>query len=107
MPFRIEFSPAADRDLQRLRVFDQRRIGETIQVQLTEQPDVETWNRKCLGDHVTADFVYVPPLWELRIGEFRAFYEIDTGEAVVYIHAVRRKLPDKTTAEVLNETDDG
>jgi len=65
--------------------------------------DGESRNRKCLGDGVTADFEYVPPLWELRVGEFRAFYEIDASDALVYVHAVRRKPPGLMTAEVLNE----
>jgi mRNA-degrading endonuclease RelE of RelBE toxin-antitoxin system len=106
MSFRVEFSPASEDDLQRMRVFEQRRIAQAVQVQLTEDPDVETRNRKCLGDHLTADFVYVPPLWELRVGEFRVFYEIDAADDVVYIHAVRHKPPGKTTAEVLNASND-
>ncbi len=63
-----------------------------------------TRNRKCLGND-PADFDYAPPLWELRLGEFRVFYEVDDSDNAVYIHAVRRKPPHATTAEVLDEAD--
>jgi mRNA-degrading endonuclease RelE of RelBE toxin-antitoxin system len=103
VPWRVELSEDADTDLARLRTFDHRRILGAIRQQLTAEPNVETRNRKCLGDNETADFEYVPPLWELRVGEFRVFYELEPGERRVYIHAVRGKPPGSTTSEVLNE----
>jgi mRNA-degrading endonuclease RelE of RelBE toxin-antitoxin system len=106
MAFKIEFSDASDSDLQRIRVFDQRRIVEAIQAHLTQRPNIETRNIKCLGWHITADFEFVPPLWELRVGEYRTFYEVDKPANTVFIHVVRRKPPDKNTSEVLNETPD-
>ena len=54
---------------------------------------------------MTADFEYVPPLWELRIGDLRVFYAGGEEKLAVVVHAVRRKPPHKTTAEVLNEAD--
>jgi hypothetical protein len=106
MAFVIEFSDASDRDMQRLRVFDQRRVAEAIGTQLTQRPNVETRNIKCLGWHMTADFDFIPPLWELRVGNLRVFYEVDEAENIVYVHVVRYKPPGATTAEVLHETDD-
>lgn len=67
-------------------------------------PQLETADVKCLGFEA-ANFSYVPPLWELRIGAFRVFYEVDDVESVVYIHTVRHKLSHKTTSKVLDETD--
>lgn len=42
-----------------------------------------------------------PPIWELRVGEFRVFYDVDEIERIVYIRAVRHKPPHKTTEEIL------
>lgn len=103
MAFTIELSDDAERELEALRTFDHRTVLTAIETQLKDQPNVETRNRKNLGDGMTADFEYVPPLWELRVGEYRAFYEINEVNHLVIVHAVRKKPPDKTTAEVLNE----
>ncbi len=105
MAYRVKFSPDSDEDLGTLRAYDQRRIISKVRSQLTIRPNTESRNQKCLGDHLSADFEYVPPLWELRIGEFRVFYELDEGEELVYVLAVRRKPTNRTTAEVLNEKD--
>ena len=103
MAWTIDFLPDADAELRELRLFDQKRIVDGILEQLSQQPDQETRNRKCLGDRLTANFDFVPPLWELRIGEYRVFYGIETPTRIVVIHAVRMKPPTKTTSEVLNE----
>ena|SRR5579884_2602639 len=103
MPFTIRLSTTFDREVERLRVFDQRRITDAIRVQLTESPDVETKNRKQLSSKVRADFKFRPPLWELRVGDYRVLYEVERPAATVLIHAVRRKPADKTTEEILNE----
>jgi len=87
-----------------MRAFVQRRVLGAMERELMFEPNVETRHKKCLGFE-PANFSYVPPLWELRAGEFRAFYEVDDDLSVVYIHAVRHKPPHKTTAEVLNEAD--
>ena len=103
MGWRVELSEEVDADLAKLRVFDHRRILDEIARQLVNEPDRETRTRKCLGECLTADFEYVPPLWQLEVGEFRVFYELEAAEYIVYVHTVRRKSPDQTTAEVLNE----
>ena len=42
-----------------------------------------------------------PPIWELRVGEHRIFYDVNVEERTVYVRAVRRKAPHKTTKEIL------
>jgi len=64
--FQTEFSPEAREDLVQLRKFDQKRILEEIEIQLSHQPDQETRNRKRLRPNQLAE-------WELRIGSFRVF----------------------------------
>jgi len=100
--FGIEFSPSSRRELGDLRIFDHRKVLEAIERKLTYDPNVQTKDKKILGWE-PANFGYVPPLWELRAREFRAFYDVDEAEGIVCIRAVRRKPPHKTTSEVLNE----
>ena len=38
-----------------------------------------------------------PPIWQLRIGDHRVFYDVDEGERRVFVRAVRRKPPHRTT----------
>jgi len=42
-----------------------------------------------------------PPVWQLRVGEYRVFYDVDREEMAVYVRAVRLKPPHKTTEEIL------
>lgn len=105
MAFEVELTLGAQEELDGLRAFDHRRVLEAISLHLRDQPNIATRLRKNLGDGMTADFEYVPPLWELKVGEYRVFYEVDEAQKVVVVHAVRLKPPSKTTAEVLNERD--
>jgi mRNA-degrading endonuclease RelE of RelBE toxin-antitoxin system len=45
---------------------------------------VETRNRKLLRENPLAD-------WELRVGRFRVFYEVDAGNRLVRVVAVGAK----------------
>ena len=102
--FQIEFSSAAERDLEAMRAFDQRRVVDAITRKLPIRPNFETKDIKRL-EQEKANFAYVPPLWELKVGQWRVFYEVDVAALKVYIHAIREKPGHMTTAEVLNEAD--
>ena len=43
---------------------------------------------------------HVPPIWQLRIGDHRAFYDVDEVTRVVFVRAVGRKPPHATTEEI-------
>lgn len=47
-----------------------------------------TRNRKLL-EPLVPDFEAVPPIWELRVGDYRIFYDVCEEEKIVYIRAVR------------------
>lgn len=87
-------------DLVKLRAFDRRRILDAIEGELRREPTVETRQRKVLVGLVTP-FESVPPIWELRVGEHRVFYDVGEGDKRVYVRAVRHKPPHKTTEEIL------
>ena len=98
--FAIEFSEGVKKDLARLRVYDCRILLEAIETQLTHAPHVETRNRKFLRNLIPP-FEAIPPIWQLHVGTFRVFYDVNEEERRVCVRAVRRKPPHLTTEEVL------
>jgi mRNA-degrading endonuclease RelE of RelBE toxin-antitoxin system len=79
--FDIVFTPEAIEDLRSLRKFDQRQLIAAIETQLQHQPDQPTRNRKRLRANSLAE-------WELRVNQFRIFYDIDVSSQSVKIEAV-------------------
>jgi mRNA-degrading endonuclease RelE of RelBE toxin-antitoxin system len=106
MAFSIEMTRSAIGELRALRAFDQRRIRDAIRQQLENQPVVPTRNRKSLGEP-SADFDYVPPLWEVRVEDYRVFYDVNEAEQTVFVRAIRRKSADQTSEDVLHERGNG
>ena len=83
-PFQIELTESAQDDLQQYTAAERKTIVTGLRVQLMDQPDVETANRKRLRENPVAT-------WELRIGRFRAFYEIDENNVRVTVVAIGHK----------------
>jgi mRNA-degrading endonuclease RelE of RelBE toxin-antitoxin system len=98
--YRVRFARSVEKDLLDIRALDRSRILKLIQRQLFFEPCVETRNRKILPNLIPP-FEADPPVWELRIGEYRVFYDVDEPEGAVYVRAVRKKPPHKTTEEIL------
>ena len=44
---------------------------------------------------------HVEPVWELRVGEYRVFYDVDEAESMAIIRAIRRKPAHMTTEDIL------
>jgi len=61
---------------------------------------MRTKNRKLL-DNLVSPWQTVAPIWELRIGEYRVFYDFSAAESIVYVRAVRRKPPGTKTEDIL------
>ena len=98
--YEIAFETNAVAELAALRAFDGRKILAAIEEQLSNEPTVPTRNRKTL-EGVEPSFHAVPPVWELRVGDFRVFYDVEEGEKKVVVRAVREKPPHKTTEEIV------
>lgn len=96
MSFHIQLTSSAARELKAIRVYDRRIIVDEMETQLCQQPIIATRNRKPLSG-VSPSFEYVPPLWELRVGDYRAYYDVDLDAEKVYVRAIRRKTSDQTT----------
>lgn len=98
--YEIEFSRGALDDLRRLRAHDRSRILDSIEDQLSTDPNRQTRKRKVLED-LLPPFESVPPVWQLKVGDFRVLYDIDPENSTVYVRAIRRKPPHRTTEEIL------
>lgn len=85
MKYSIIFTPRARDNFKIMRKSDQQKIVDGIETQLRHQPDRVTRNRKKLEENPLAP-------WELRLGDFRVFYDIHEENQVVLIVAVGKKV---------------
>ena len=84
MAFAIELSPHARVHVRQLRKREQWIIVDAITLHLAHQPDLPTQHRKKLQDNPLAP-------WELRVGDFRVFYDVSPESGTVIVVAVGRK----------------
>ena len=82
--YQPELTPEAVDDLRLLRKFDQQKLLDAIQAQLQDQPAQETRNRKRLRPNQLAE-------WELRVEDYRVFYDVDNANELVKIVAIGQK----------------
>jgi mRNA interferase RelE/StbE len=75
MTFSIRLTRSAEEDLAFYPINQQRIIVDSIRIHLTHDADKETRRRKRLTEHPLA-------AWELRVGDFRVFYEIEDAVGV-------------------------
>jgi mRNA-degrading endonuclease RelE of RelBE toxin-antitoxin system len=86
--FQIGFVEDARKDLTWLTAYERKMIIDEIKRQLSDQPTVETRNRKMLRDNPLAR-------WELRVGKYRVFYEVAEGVSTVLVGAIGVKEHDR------------
>ena len=98
--YEITYSEGVVDDLGRLRAGQRAEILDRVEVQLRYEPARQTRNRKILVGLVPP-WDHVDPVWELRTGEYRVFYDVDEVESAVIIRAIRHKPPRKRTGEIL------
>lgn len=82
--YQIEVTEEAKGDLFYYTVFERKIIVSRIREQLTHQPHVETKNCKPLRDKPLAS-------WELRVGKYRVFYEVNETANTVSVVSVGHK----------------
>lgn len=98
--YRIEYAEGVADDLVSLRAYDRKHILDRLEKQLKDEPTKKTRNRKPLPGLIPP-WEYLEPVWELRIGAYRIFYDVDEGDLLVIIRAIRYKPPHKATEEIL------
>jgi len=80
----LDMTEDASEDLSYYRAFERKTITDEMAVHLVNEPDVETNSRRRLRDNPIAR-------WELKVGKFRVFYEIDADEQIVTVISVGHK----------------
>lgn len=98
--FEIQFAEGVEADLRSIRIYYRNQILDAIEEQLANEPATKTRNRKLL-ENLIPPWQTVAPIWELRVGEYRVFYDVSPTESVVYVRAVRRKPRGIKTEDIL------
>jgi mRNA-degrading endonuclease RelE of RelBE toxin-antitoxin system len=80
LAYRIEYSPDAEEHLHALAAHQRSTVLDSVERQLTLEPEVETRNRKPMRPNPVAP-------WELRIGALRVYYDVE--EEPVKLAAIR------------------
>lgn len=81
MRYQIEITEEAKIDLSFFNAYERKTILKGIKEQLSYEPQRETKNRKLLRENPIASY-------ELRIGKYRVFYEVDRDIVIVGVVAV-------------------
>ena len=82
--FDIEYVRSTRGDLSTFDVFVRRQILDSIELHLRHQPTVETSRVKRMRPNPVG-------LWELRIGDYRAIYNVDEDLRLVTIKVIGEK----------------
>jgi mRNA-degrading endonuclease RelE of RelBE toxin-antitoxin system len=82
--FETRFVDSALEDLKFLKKLEQRYVVSMIEQHLSSEPATPTRRRKPLRPNVLAT-------WELRLGAFRVFYEVDPQGMIVWVTAIGKK----------------
>ena len=85
MVYSIEFSEDAERHWSLLTARDRGIVLDAIGRQLLHEPAVPTRHRKLLRQNPLAS-------WQLRVGEFRVFYNVEDDRTTVVIVAIGVKV---------------
>jgi mRNA-degrading endonuclease RelE of RelBE toxin-antitoxin system len=98
--FGAEYTESVLEDLGDLRASDRRRVLDKIEEQLLHNPTQPTRHKKIL-EGLKPPWEHEEPVWELRIGTYRVFYDVNEEEQRVIVRAVREKPPHQTTEGIL------
>jgi mRNA-degrading endonuclease RelE of RelBE toxin-antitoxin system len=98
--FILEYTEGVLEDLKGLRARDRKRVLGKIDEQLIHAPTEETRNKKIVVG-LKPPWDHEEPVWELRVGKLRVFYDVNEADQRVVIRAVREKPPHQTTEEIL------
>lgn len=90
----VEYQPDAVAELHELRAFDRVRVLDAVAKNLTAAPAAVRGKKKLV------DLGGGNSIRQLRVGDYRVFYDVDEEERLVIVRHVRRK-GHKTTGEIL------
>ena len=84
----------------RCPVYLRRRLVQAMKRELTQRPTLDAKPRKRLEPDPDAGIARTGPVWQLRVGDHRVFYEVDEKVGVVMVQRILRK-GRRTTKDVL------
>jgi mRNA-degrading endonuclease RelE of RelBE toxin-antitoxin system len=82
MPYTIEYTESAVDDIDYFKKYERVIIMQGIEAQVTHEPTQETRNRKRLEENT------LDAQWEIRIGKYRVFYNVEDTDTLVIIVTV-------------------
>jgi mRNA-degrading endonuclease RelE of RelBE toxin-antitoxin system len=89
MAYEVIFSPEAQDHLRKLPARVRTLVYHQTLLHLSHEPSRTTRRRKLMAPNHFAE-------WELRLGDFRVYYNVDTGaDPHEYLVAVARKVRDR------------
>ncbi len=97
MRYEIQFTAAAHADLDTLRPFDRAAIFDAIEASLRFEPTTRARNRRPVEP--VGQPAELGITWELVVGAFRVFYDVEPYAAVIVIRIVRKGR--RTTDDIL------
>jgi mRNA-degrading endonuclease RelE of RelBE toxin-antitoxin system len=86
--FTVLFNDSALEDLRHLTKASQQTVLDAVERQLRVEPTKPTRNRKPLNPNNLSE-------WELRVGVYRVFYDVDQPATEVVVKAVGWKQHNK------------
>lgn len=98
--FEILYAEGVADELQRLRARDRALVVDRIKEQLRYEPSKPTRVKKLIHG-LKAPWLVGRQIWQLRVGQYRVFYDADENLLQVTVRAIRRKPPHRTTEQIL------
>lgn len=96
----MEFARGVEQDMRKIPLYYRNTILDAIEEELTHQPQTISKNRKILVN-LNPPWDAEPPIWELRVGDYRVFYDVSETAKKVYVRAIKLKPRGKRTEEIL------
>jgi mRNA-degrading endonuclease RelE of RelBE toxin-antitoxin system len=98
--YAIRYAASVELDLRELSAYYQRIILSAIETHLTHEPMAPSRRRKPLPN-LTPSWAAERLMWELRVREYRVFYDVSEPEQIVMVRAIRHKSPEQRTEDLL------
>ncbi len=100
MRYEVRLGAEAHKELLRLPAYHRTRLIAAMQRELVRRPTLDEKPRKRLAPDPDSGIPATAAVWQLRVGDFRIFYDVDEKSRTVMVQRIARK-GRRTTGEVL------
>lgn len=98
--YEIFYADDVAEELGRLRARDRALVVDRVKEQLRYEPTKPTGVKKLISG-LKSPWLLGRPIWQLRVGQHRVYYDVDENLQQVTVRAIRRKPPHTTTEQIL------